>query len=93
MEVKKLKEDKNILILEILDGGIGFANLIKEELWRDKGVDEAASIKEHPYMAKPKIYVKMKGNKNPKLALMKATKRLQVMVKDLKGEVERALKD
>ncbi len=44
-------------------------------------------------MAEPKIYVKMKGKADPKVALRKAQKRLLVKLKDLKGEFERSLKD
>jgi len=92
MELKKIKDD-SVLEIEVKGERVGFVNLIKEELWEDKQVDEATYIKEHPYMAEPKIYVKMKGKADPKIALKKAQKRLIVKLKDLKGEFERALKD
>ncbi len=93
MELNKIKEDSNMIEIELKGESVGFANLIKEELWNDKNVDEAAYIKEHAYMAEPKIYVKMKGKSSPKLALERALKRLQVKVKDLNREFKRALKD
>ena len=93
MELKTIKKKKNLLEVEVKDESVGFVNLIKEELWEDKNVDEAAYIKEHPYMAEPKIYVKMKGKSDPKVALDRANKRILVKLKGLKGEFERALKD
>ena len=47
MELKKIKENGNMIEIELRGGSIGFANLIKEELWNDKNVEEAAYIKEH----------------------------------------------
>ena len=93
MELKKLRSGSGLLEIEIKGEDVGFANLLKEELWNDKQVSEAAQIKEHPYMAEPKIYVKMKGKSDPKVALTNAQKRLVVKLKDLKGEFQRALKD
>jgi len=92
MELNVIKKDKNLLEIELKGEGIGFANLIKEELWNDKSVDEAAYIKEHPYMAEPKVYVKT-NKKDPKVVLENAAKRVQVHLKDLEGEFKRALKD
>lgn len=92
MELKTIKRDTNLLEVEFKGESFGFVNLIKEELWEDENVDEAACIKEHPYMAEPKLYVKMKGKKTPEVALEKAIKRVQVKVKELNGEFERALK-
>lgn len=88
-----MKNDSGVLEIEIKGETVSFVNLIKEELWKDKQVDEATYIKEHPYMAEPKIYLKMKGKADPKVALRKAQKRLMVKLKNLNGEFERALKD
>jgi DNA-directed RNA polymerase subunit L len=93
MELNKVKEDSNMIEIELKGESVGFANLLKEELWNDKNVDEVAYVKEHPYMAEPKIYVKMKGKSNPRTALERAVKRLQVKLKDLEKEFKRALKD
>jgi DNA-directed RNA polymerase subunit L len=91
MEVNAIKKDSNLLKIELKGESIGFANLIKEELWNDKSVDEAACIKEHPYMAEPKVHVKTK-RKEPKDVLEDAAKRVQVQLKELEGEFKRALK-
>ena len=93
MELIKIKEGSNTIEIELKGESVGFANLLKEELWNEKNIDEAAYIKEHPYMAEPKIYVKMEGKSNPRIALERAVKRLQVKLKDLEKEFKRALKD
>jgi len=93
MRLKSLKQDKKLLFFEVEGESVGFVNLIKEELWNSKNVDEAACIKEHPYMAEPKLYVKMKSKSDPKKAINKANKRILVELKDLEKEFKRALKD
>jgi DNA-directed RNA polymerase subunit L len=92
MELKTVKKDTNLLEIEFKGESFGFVNLIKEELWEDENVDEAVCIKEHPYMAEPKLYIKMRGKNTPEAALERVIKRIQVKVKDLRGEFERALK-
>ena len=93
MELKKIKEGSGMIEIELKGGTVGFANLIKEELWNDKNIDEAAYIKERPYMAEPKIYVKMKGKSSTRTGLERAIKRLQVKLKSLEKEFKRALKN
>ena len=92
MNVKVLKKEKDMLLVELGGESVGFANLIRKELWNDKNVDEAAYIKEHPYMAEPKVYVKMKGKFSPKSALLNAAKRIESNIKELKKEFQRNLK-
>jgi len=91
MKLKIINQDEFLLQVEVGGESVGFVNLIKEELWKDKYVDEAAYIKEHPYMSEPKVYVKTK-KKKPKGALADATKRISVKLKGLKGEFKKALK-
>jgi DNA-directed RNA polymerase subunit L len=93
MKLNKIKEDSDMIEIELKEESVGFANLIKEELWNDENVDESAYIKEHPYMSEPKIYVKMKGKSSPKVALERTIKRIQVKLEDLQKEFNRALKD
>jgi len=93
MKLKTLKQSKKLLFVELKGESVGFVNLIKEELWKDNNIDEAAYIKEHPYMAEPKIYVKIKGRTNPKKVIEKANKRILVQLKHLEKEFKRALKD
>ena len=92
MEVKKIKDKDGVLMLELEGESKGFANVLREELWNDKNVSEAADIKEHPYMDQPKLFVKMKGKNKPQKALKDAAKRVEVKVKDLEKEFSRAFK-
>ncbi len=92
MEVKKVKEDGNTLLVELKGDTIGFTNLIREELWNDENVEEAASIKEHPYMAEPKVFVRMKGRAQAEKALKDAVARLESKLKELTKEFETAFK-
>ena len=93
MKLNPIKQSKKLLFVEVEGESVGFTNLIKEELWNDKNVDEAAHIKEHPYMAEPKLYVKMKGRVDPKKTIERANKRVLVQLKGLEKEFKRALKD
>jgi DNA-directed RNA polymerase subunit L len=91
MQLKVVKEDDSKLILEIKGETVGFTNLLKDELWKDKAVSEAANIKEHPYLAEPKVFVKVnKGS--PRAALEKATVRIEDQAKEFGEEFKRALK-
>jgi len=92
MKLKTIKRDTNLLEIGFEEESLGFVNLVKEELWENENIDEAVCIKEHPYMAEPKLYVKMKGKNTPETALERAVKRIQVKVKEMEGEFERALK-
>lgn len=92
MEVKKVKGESDTLFVELKGDTIGFANLIREELWNDENVLEAASFKEHPYMAEPKIFVKMKGKTKPEKALKDAASRIESKLKTFRKEVEGSMK-
>ena len=90
MKLNVVRKDENSLEVEIVGETVGFVNALREELWNDKNVEEAAYIKEHPYLAEPKIWVKVKKG-DPKKALIDAAKRLKEKIKDFKENFERAL--
>lgn len=91
MDLKVIKEDENRLILELKGETIGFANALRDELWRDKDVTEAAHIKEHPYLSESKIFVKVNRG-NPRTTLEKAASRIEDHAKEFKEEFKKALK-
>jgi DNA-directed RNA polymerase subunit L len=93
MELNAIKKDDNSRVIEFKGESFSFVNLIKEELWNNKDIDEAACIKEHPYMAQPKLYIKMKGKQSPEVQLKKAISEIQTQMKELKEEFNKALKD
>jgi len=92
MNIKELKKDKNSILIELKGESVSFANLIKEELWKDKNVEEAVVIKEHPYMDEPKLLVRTKKG-TPITAIKKAIKNLQSQTKELHQEFKRDLKE
>lgn len=91
MELKVVKQNENALILEATNETVTFCNLIRGELWKDRNVSEAAYIKEHPYLEKPKIFVKTSRGK-PQTALERAAKRLESKVAEFGKEFEKAKK-
>lgn len=91
MQLKVVKEDDSKLILEVKDETIGFVNLLRDELWKDKAVSEATYIKEHPYLAEPKVFVKVNRG-SPRTALEKAAVRIEDQAKEFREEFKRSLK-
>ena len=91
MQLRIDKEKENEILLEIKGETVSFANLIRSELWNDKSVVEAACMKEHPYLAEPKIFVKVdKGS--PITALDKAATRITDQAIEFREEFKRSLK-
>ncbi len=75
MEVEVIEQEDNKLVLQIPKKDVTIANLIRDELWNDENVSEAANISEHPYLSEPKIFVKTSRGK-PETALEKACERI-----------------
>jgi len=91
MQLKIDKEKENEILLEIKGGTESFANLIRSELWNDKSVTEAAHLKEHPYLAEPKVFVKVDRG-SPMTALEKAATRIADEAVEFREEFKRTLK-
>jgi DNA-directed RNA polymerase subunit L len=91
MELKAVKQDEKKLILELREGTIGFVNLLRDELWRDPSIKEAAAIREHPYLAEPKILVAVSRG-SPQSALEKTTESLIEQTKEFREKFKAALK-
>jgi len=91
MELKIVKEDEKTLFLETPGETYTLTNTLREELWNDKNVSEAADVKEHPYLAQPKIFVKVSRG-SPRTALEKAAERVSEKAKEFKEEFKKALK-
>lgn len=91
MNLKVVREDEKTLVLELAGETVSFTNLLGKELWNNKSVSEAASIKEHPYLSQPKVFVKVnKGS--PRTALEKTAARIEDQSTEFKEEFKRALK-
>jgi len=91
MELKKIKEDEKTLLVEAVGESFTLTNAVREYLWDDKSVSEAAQIKEHPYLSQPKIFVKTDRG-SPVTALEKASEKLVDDAKEFKQKFKDALK-
>jgi len=90
MELKKVKGDGKTALVEVAGETFSVTNAIREELWEDSSVSEAAQVREHPYLAQPKVFVKMsKGT--PNVALGKAADRIITNIKDFRESFKKAL--
>ena len=86
MNVKVLENNKDLLKLEFEDETETLTQLLATQVWAEGG--EAAAVREHPFIEKPKLVVK--GSKPEKL-LLKSTKALQEQCDEFKEEFKRAL--
>jgi DNA-directed RNA polymerase subunit L len=91
MELKKIKEDDKTLLVEVKGETFTLTNAIREYLWDDKSISEAAQIKEHPYLSQPKIFVKTYRG-SPVAALEKAADKIVEDAKEFKQKFKDALK-
>lgn len=91
MELKVVKQDEKTLIVEVKGETFTLTNLVRESLWEDKSVSEAAQIKEHPYLAEPKIFVNVSRG-SPKVALEKSSERLIEQTKEFGEKFKKELK-
>lgn len=92
MELNVLKRDDHSILLEVKGESFTLTTPIREKLWKDSNVLEAADMKEHPYLEEPKIWVKVERG-SPLTALSKAADRLLKDVENLEREFKKALKE
>ncbi|MEM2926756.1 MAG: DNA-directed RNA polymerase subunit L [Candidatus Bathyarchaeia archaeon] len=77
MKLKILKQDGGFLELEIEGEGHTFCNALQDSLLKDEDVYLAGYTIPHPLEKKAILQVRMKGEKNPLQALMRAADRLK----------------
>lgn len=87
MEIRVLRKDSDSMLVEFVGETHTLTNLIREELWNDSNVLEAAEVKEHPYLSEPKIFLRVKKG-DPKKALAKALERIERKVEEFKRKVK-----
>ena len=86
MNIKVLENEKDLLKLEFGDETETVTQLLATQVWNEGG--EAAAVREHPFIEKPKLVVK--GSK-PEKILIKASTALQEQCDEFKEEFKRAL--
>jgi DNA-directed RNA polymerase subunit L len=87
MNVNVIEDSKEKLILEFEDETETVTNILATQIWKEGG--EAAAIREHPFIEKPRLVV---VGSNAKRMLDKASTALQEQCDEFKEEFERALK-
>jgi DNA-directed RNA polymerase subunit L len=92
LKVKVLKKSGNELRIEIEGSGHGLCNLLQKKLLEDKTVDMAGYDVPHPLASNPIIYVRMKGNVKPEVALRKAAEKAREANEVFSKELDKALK-
>ena len=90
MEISVVKKDDKTLLLEFKDESFTLTNVLREFLFKDENVLEAADFQEHPLLENPKLWVKVEKG-SPITALKKAARNALKEVEQLKKEVEKTL--
>jgi len=92
MELNIVRKDDKSLLLEVKGESFTLTTPIKEKLWEDDNVIEAADMKEHPYLEEPKIWVKVERG-SPLTALSRAASKLERDLEKLEEAFKKALKE
>ena len=79
MKVNVLKEDKNLIELELEGETATIANLIRKELWNNKETEIATYNLKHPQVSHPILAVKAKS---------KPKKVIQATIEDTKKKID-----
>jgi DNA-directed RNA polymerase subunit L len=89
--IKILEETKHKIVLNIKGKTHSFCNILRKELLEDKHVKIAAYKVSHPLMDVSEMVVETDSQKDPKTALIDATKRLKKVADDLEKEFAKAV--
>ncbi len=65
------------------------ANLLNENIWKQRGIDFSSYKTEHPYISKPVLLVK---SKDPKKSLLDAAEKILEDVEELRKKSKKELK-
>jgi DNA-directed RNA polymerase subunit L len=91
MELNVVKQDKETIMLECRGETVTLTEALREYLWENASVVEAAQIKEHPYLAEPKIFVKVSRG-SPVDVLENASENIIKDIDNFKKAFKEALK-
>lgn len=92
MELNISKNTKKELIFEVQGLGHTFCNLLKEALYKVKGVEAASYAVDHPLVNTPKFIIVTDGDVAPKDALLNAIKKVKSNNTDFTKLSEKLLK-
>ncbi|MBN2066456.1 MAG: DNA-directed RNA polymerase subunit L [Candidatus Thermoplasmatota archaeon] len=91
MELKTIKKTAKELELEITGENETILNPVTEALFKNKDVDFATYMTDHPESPKRRLFIRVKKGK-PEDALAKAVKQLQDEIKEFSKTVEQKSK-
>ena len=91
MEIKKIKEGENSVLIEAEGEDYTLLVPISEELWENSNVSESAVIRDHPYLSKPQLWVKTSKGK-PTEAIVKAAEKMEKLTKSIEEKISSKLK-
>ncbi|HIJ99312.1 TPA: DNA-directed RNA polymerase subunit L [archaeon] len=89
MELNVIKEEKDMLQVELVGETHTLANILKEELYEDPKVKGSAYVKEDSLVSNPRLIIRTSGKK-PMTALKDAAKRIQKMADEFASKFEKA---
>ena len=92
MEIKKIQDEKNKLVIEIKGVSHGFCNMLKEKLLEDSHVKIATYRVEHPLVNVPKLLVETDGNETPQKAILNAVGKLKTFTDKIRKDFAKELK-
>ena len=84
MEVNVLKEDKELIELEITGEDHTLCNIIRDELWNEEDTSFASYNLKHALISEPILTIKTKKGK-PRKAVLDAVESLKNKTKELKS--------
>ena len=91
MELKAVTLSDKEMEIEVLGENETFLNPIKQCLLRDKDVDIAEYVIEHPFLSIPRVYFRTKGATKPQVVLKRTIKTLLKDYKDFEDTFQRGL--
>jgi len=91
MELELLQNQDKKVLIQLTRETLTLTNLLLSSLWQSNNVKEAAQIKEHPYLAEPKIFLKVEKG-HPLDTLEKAAEKTLESLEELEAKFKKALK-
>ena len=91
MEIKVIRQEKDLLEFELINQDSTYCNLLKDALWQDKDIEFAAFKVDHPLISSPTIIVKTKKG-SPAKAVLDAIESLKKRFAELEKEVLQSIK-
>lgn len=88
MELHILKEDKDLLQIEIKEADHTFCNILRNELWNFDDTSFASYNIKHPLVSSPVFAIKVKKGK-PKKLLLDAVESLKSKTKELRSLISK----